>query len=149
MPARSHHLLTATLAFSLLAALLLVTTGCRSVGTDRLGGTSWRLTGWSISAINPAEFTITLGFDDGTAAGQSAVNSYGGSYAEGRGGKLELGEIASTLMAGPEPAMEAEAAYYELLGRVDSYTMDNSTLTLRDEDGNDLLIFTAAQSAAP
>ncbi|MDP2401505.1 MAG: META domain-containing protein, partial [Actinomycetota bacterium] len=127
---------------------LFATTGCGTVGADRLDGTSWRLAGWSISAIDPTEFTITLGFDGETAAGQSAVNSYGGNYSEGRGGKLELGEIASTLMAGPEPAMNAEAAYFELLGRVGSYAMEGSTLTLRDSNGNDLLIF-EAQSAVP
>lgn len=106
-----------------------------------LDGTSWRLVGWSISAIDPADFTITAQFRDGQMGGTSAVNSYGASYETGGDGSLSLGAISATEMAGPEPAMQAEAAYFALLQRVRAYRLDGDELTLLDGNGNELLIF--------
>ncbi len=130
----------------LLAALVLVSAGCASLGGGtKLDGTSWTLTGWSASSLDPADFNITAIFEDGRVGGQSGVNSYGGDYKTGSGGSFEVGEIVSTLMAGPEPAMRAETIFHELLKQARKYAVEGDTLTLSDANGNQLLIFSAAK----
>jgi heat shock protein HslJ len=109
-----------------------------------LDGTSWRLTGWTLSSLNPADFTITAQFADGNISGHSAVNTYGGPYKLGRSAAFEAGQLACTEMAGPEPAMRAEAAYLELLGQARFYKMADGKLTLYDKNGNESLIFDVA-----
>jgi len=99
------------------------------------------LTGWSISSMNPADFNITAQFDAGTIAGTSAINSYGGAVTIGPGDAFKVGELVSTLMAGPDPEMRAESAYVELLSGITSYKLDGDTLTLYT-NGNETLIFT-------
>lgn len=127
-----------------LVALALASLGCAAAGGDvKLDGTSWTLNGWSASSLDPAEFDITAAFEEGRISGRSGVNSYGGSYEIASGGSFEVGEIASTLMAGPEPAMRAETIYHELLKQARKYAVDGDTLTLSDANGNQLLIFAA------
>jgi heat shock protein HslJ len=72
------------------------------------------------------------------------VNRYGGPYKAGPGNAFSVGELESTLMAGPEEAMRAERAYLTLLGQARSYRVADGILTLYDEGGNESLIFEAA-----
>ena len=108
-------------ASGVLLAVLAVSAGCgsRSGGSSgggggsstsaaALAGTSWRLTGWSVSSQDPNDFTITAEFKDGRIGGKSAVNQYGGPYTAGDDGSISFGDLASTMMAGPEPDMKAE-----------------------------------------
>ena len=134
-----------TRAGALLASLALIALACPGcTDTHALDGTSWRLAGWSERSIDPREFTITAQFDEGRISGTSAVNSYGGEYSTGTGGAFSVGVVAQTLMAGPEPAMEAEDAYHKLLSGAGSYRLDGTTLTLFDADGSESLVFDAA-----
>ena len=116
---------------------------CSSRGTP-LEGTKWRLVGWTISSIDPADVTITAKFSQDKLSGNSGVNSYSGSYKLGPGDAFSGGPFAGTLMAGPEPAMRAESAYLKLLSQAKSYTVSHGTLTLHDEGGNESLTFEAA-----
>jgi heat shock protein HslJ len=125
-------------------AVVLVVAGCASGGSAALDGTSWRLTGWSVSSLDPNTFTITADFAGGKISGKSAVNSYGGPYTAGPGSAFSVGEITSTLMAGPEPEMRAEQAYTMLLRQAKSFVLKGDTLTLSDANGNESLIFTRA-----
>lgn len=134
---------TKTLAALVLAAAALTLVACTSGGA--LEGTAWRLTGWSVSSVDPAQVTITASFADGQVTGSGGVNSYGGPYATGPGDAFHAGPIASTLMAGPEPAQRAETAFFELLGKAASYELTGDALTLRDAGGNESLIFTATK----
>ena len=127
----------------LLTASLVVAAGCASEGGS-LEGTSWRLSEWTLSSLNPADFTITVRFADGQISGNSGVNSYGGSYETGPGDAFAVGEIASTTMAGPDLAMRAESAYITLLGEARSFKVAGGRLTLYDEGGNESLLFDAA-----
>lgn len=137
--------LTAVLAtLAALSVVLLGVAGCGgSSEPAALDGTSWRLSGWSLSSLDPADFTITAEFADGRISGKSAVNNYGGSYTQGPGDAFSVGEIAGTMMAGPEPEMRAESAYLELLAEAKSYAMKDGGLTLFDGGGNESLIFTS------
>ena len=112
-----------------------------SAGSRGLDGTKWKLSGWTLSSLDPAAFTITATFADGKISGRSAVNSYSGSYTTGSDGAFSVGAIASTEMAGPEPAMRAEHAYMTLLQQARSYSVAGRTLTLFDAHGNESLIF--------
>lgn len=126
-----------------LATFALALSGCVPGNGRSLDGTSWRVVSWSDDSIDPAEFTITAEFEDGRIGGTAAVNSYGGEYRTGPGNRFSVGQIAQTLMAGPEPAMEAESTYFELLGDAASYRLDNTTLMLFDADGVESLLFEA------
>ena len=143
---RSRTALTfVALAFSM---ALLAAFGCGGSGRKAatLDGTAWRLTGWSLSSLDPNDFTITAEFADGKISGKSAVNSYFGPYTEGPGDAFSVGDVAGTMMAGPEPDMRAEGAYLTLLSEAKSYKLEGAGLMLFDQNGNESLIF---ESAAP
>ncbi len=135
-------------AILLLAAPLLVLAGCSSdTGSSdggSLNGTQWRLTGWTLSSLDPADFTITAQFAEGRVSGNSGVNTYSGSYQAGPDEAFSVGQIAATEMAGPEPAMRAESAYLTLLGQAKSFKAADGRLTLYDQVGNESLLFDAA-----
>ncbi len=137
------HLTTGVVA---LTALLLLAAGCGGSGYDaaQLDGTSWRLTGWSLSSLDPADFTITAEFADGRIGGLAAVNHYGGPYEIGPDSACSVGQLTSTQMASPEPAMRAEKAYLTLLAQAASCTLKNGALTLYDANGNESLSFSPA-----
>ena len=78
--------LTATLAtLAALSVVLLTVAGCGgSSEPATLDGTSWRLIGWSLSSLDPNDFTITArvrGRADRAASPRST--SYGGPYTAG------------------------------------------------------------------
>lgn len=147
----------AALALSIAAAAaLLVLAGCGEDGAEggsdggggeadsaALDGTDWSLVRWRETGLDPADFTITASFADGSISGTSAVNTYSGSYTTGGVNDFSVGQIASTMMAGPEPDMEAEAAYLGLLEDAASFHATETTLTLFGSDGAESLIFTA------
>ena len=136
-------LYSAFLAVLLIGTSLLVLAGC-SANRNPLVGTEWKLTGWSLNSLNPADFTITAKFTKEDISGSSGVNSYSGPYKLGAGGAFSVGQTVGTLMAGPEPAMRAEGAYLTLLGQASSYKVVDSRLTLYDKYGNESLIFEVA-----
>ena len=108
-----------------------------------IANTKWELMAWSVSSVEPTEYTMTLTLDKDTFSGRSAVNLYGGGYSA-IGERLILSGIWSTKMAGPPEAMQAEQIYFELLGQVKKYTVTASALTLLDENSNELLVFEKA-----
>ena len=132
-----------SLSVLLIGMSLLALVGCSDTRSS-LDGTRWRLTGWTLSSLNPADFTITAQFTNGQVAGNSGVNTYSGPYTLGPGDALSIGPLAGTLMAGPDPAMRAESAYLTLLGQAKSFKLTDGKLTLYDGGGNESLIFEAA-----
>ena len=142
MKSRRSRSSTAIASRLLVALCCFVLLGCAR-GQGALDGTAWRLTEWTLSSLNPREFDITAEFVDGQIGGHGAVNSYGGSYTLGPGHTFAVRSLASAEMAGPEPAMRAEGAYFTLLAQASSYRVDAGRLTLFDAGGNELLIFEA------
>ena len=140
MPCRRSLLIAVILALTVLSAA----TACAR-GSGQLDGTRWRLIGWTISSLYPGDFTITAAFADGRISGRSGVNSYGGPCQVGPGDAFAVGQLESTLMAGPEPAMRAERAYLMLLAEARSYRVADGTLTLYGAGGHEALIFEAAE----
>ena len=114
-----------------------------------LDGSAWRLTGWSVGSQDPNDFTITAEFKDGRFGGTAAVNQYGGPYTTGDDGSFSVGELVSTMMAGPEPDMRAEQTYLKLLAGARRFAVDGKTLTLLDANGSESLIYTATTPPSP
>lgn len=134
------------ISMAVTAAAVLCLGGCgESDETDpaALDSTEWGLESWSESGLDPAAAPITAIFAEGRISGLSGVNTYGAPYTTGPGDAFSVGEIASTMMAGPEAAMEAEAAYTRLLSEAASFDLAGDTLTLFAEDGTESLVFTA------
>ncbi len=136
-------LMALALAFAALAAVAVLGGACGGGDTDvaTLDGTNWKLVRWSDGGQFPADLTITASFADGRVGGTSAVNSYGGPYTTGPEDEFSTGEIASTMMAGPEPAMRAEQTYLELLQASATFALAGDMLTLYDEFGDEALVF--------
>ena len=136
----------------ILGGLALLLAGGAVFAMTRPGGdatslehASWVLTATSASSFDPATVAITAAFTDTQISGSSGVNRYSGGCTTSSDGDFSVGELISTLMAGPEPDMQAEATYLELLASVTAYTVDGDQLILRDAEGNDQLTFAAAE----
>jgi heat shock protein HslJ len=105
--------------------------------------TKWQLTASSDAALDPAKFAVTADFGEMDISGRSAVNRYGCPYSVGSDGALTVGALKSTRMAGPEDAMRAEAAYFDLLGKARRCSVNGSNLILLDGSNQQILTFTA------
>jgi len=104
--------------------------------------TTWGLvSGRGIALPDDAAPTITL--TGGQAYGTTGCNRYSGGYSLD-GERIELGAIASTRMACPPPLDALELAFLEALGKTARWQIERGTLTLLDQDGGELLRFTAA-----
>jgi len=126
-------------------ALLVLSAGCgASTEQPSLDGTSWKLTSWAEPDPIPASATITAEFEDSRVTGSAGVNRYNAAATSSTDGSLSIGQAASTMMAGPEDAMAAEAAYLKRLQAATSYEVDGDTLVINDADGQSSLTFTRA-----
>ena len=117
------------------------------VGTETLKGTKWLLTAWSVSSLDPSGYSITADFGDSDISGHSAVNTYGGPYTITGGEGFKVGELHATKMGGSEDAMRAESLYFDLLRQARKYIVTTTTLTLKNEGNQDILIFQARDGA--
>lgn len=117
----------------------------RPVGGDLRIGQTWYLLGGLVDTGSGSPATVR--FEQASAGGQAAVNSWSAEYTADPDGALVFGAIASTLMAGPPEAMAAEQAYFEALASVDGYTaVQAGELYLFDGDRN-VLVFSAMPPA--
>ncbi len=121
-----NKILTAIFAFGLLAAC--------SKAPEGFVGKEYKLT----NAPDKAEITIAFDKNEPRFYGQSAVNRYFGSY-KLENGKLTLGPIGSTMMAGPQDMMKAESSYLQFLPEVVSYKLEAGKLTLTSSKGGELV----------
>lgn len=87
----------------------------------------------------------TIRFSGEQIAGNGGVNQYGGAYEASSDGSLTIEPGASTLMAGPEPAMQQEARFFALLPEVRSFAVTATALELSDAAGVVLVVFSAVE----
>lgn len=88
---------------------------------------------------------ITLVFDEGSVAGDSACNSYFGAYTIS-GTEIAFSDLGQTMMAcEPAEVMESEAKYHEALSLVETFSATDDTLTLIGEGAE--LVFAVDESA--
>lgn len=104
-------------------------------------GTQWDLVRGADGAIDWAGFRVTLGLQEGRAGGRAPVNRYFGTLTEADSGRLDVGAMATTMMAGSPAAMAAEGVYLDLLGRVTGYRRTSGELVLTDDAGDEVLAF--------
>ncbi len=111
------------------------------VSANTLDGSSWIL-----ATLNgqPAvkDTTVTLSFAAGKVAGTDGCNRYTGSYTVD-GSNIKFGQLASTMMACPDPIMKQADAYQKALGQAATYKSDAKQLTLYDASGKELSVFNA------
>ncbi len=81
---------------------------------------------------------ITLGFapEENRYFGK-IVNNYFGTY-EQDGEKITFSPAASTMMMGPQDMMEAEANFLQILPRIKSWKVEDNTLVLITDNGQEL-----------
>ncbi len=121
--------------------MVVTTTACGSKDADEPSGAtapqggsglvaSWSLTAAAVSSSDLSKFAITISLTDTTASGFGGVNQYTTTFTSGPDGDLDFGDIASTRMAGPQDAMNAETAYFASLETVSGYTVVGDQLQL-------------------
>jgi len=145
MPREGSHGVQWGLAVALVLAVVLTGVVAWRLGSsNQLDGTSWVLAELPQSDVELVGHTVTASFTTDEITGQAPVNSYGGEYSAG-GALFKVGDVARTLMAGPDDAMAVEDAYFDALTHVTAYVYDEETLTLLDPDGVVFLIFERAE----
>jgi heat shock protein HslJ len=96
----------------------------------------------------PDGTTVDIAFEAGRMNGQGPCNRYQAD-ATADGSALVIGPVGANLMS-CGPALDgAEQAYFAALGRVASYAIEGTTLTLLDAGGAELLAYDAVVAAAP
>jgi putative lipoprotein len=108
-------------------------------------GTYWKLKtlgGTAISFEGPGrEPSLTLHPADQRAAGSGGCNTFTGTY-KLKPPTLTLDSMAATRRACVK-GMDTEAAYYEALARVRTFSVGGNALTLSDDNGKALATFVA------
>jgi putative lipoprotein len=108
--------------------------------TDALRGVEWTLVsieGFGELPDNPVTFSID---NEERAGGRGPCNGYFGS-AKIDGEAVSLSQIGATQMACEPARMKAERAYFDALGEVKAYAIDDGQLVLTDSGGKEVLRF--------
>lgn len=98
-----------------------------------------------LDGVEPlAGIAITAQFEqDGKVAGSAGCNSYNTTYTVD-GNKIQFGELAATtMMACPDPIMQQERNYLDVLTKAATFEIADDELTLFDSGGNTLAVFFA------
>ena len=102
-----------------------------------LNETSWELlqiTKRGKEQLIPQNANITINFADNKISGNSGVNSYFGGY-KIKNNSILTANAATTLMAGPEELIKIEQRFLETLQNSPRITYSNTTLSLRNKNG--------------
>ncbi len=126
------------------AALIIV--GLPVMAFADTSGNALNQTGWVLTNLNGQsalpEPPITINFEEDKLAGTDGCNRYHGSYTL-NADKLNINKnIASTMMACPEPISQQASAYTNALTEAVSYKIDAQQLMLLDASGKTLASFT-------
>ena len=138
--------LAATVPFAVSACGSDATTG--DAGGDAaaaLGGQVWKaveIAGVTTAPADGAEATAT--FEGGAISGSGGVNRYTAAFTTQEPDGITIEQPAATLMAGPEDAMAQEQAYFTALTKAATFSVDEESLTLMDDQGATLVRFEVA-----
>jgi len=139
---RTQNILITLTMLGGLALAACAPSGAPNTTSLPLNGTSWLL-----ATLNgkPAltETQVSLNFEADRLSGSDGCNRFNGGY-EASDSKFSVGQnLASTMMACPEPIMQQAAAFTQALTKAGSYQNDGKQLTLLDADGKALAVFNA------
>lgn len=132
--------------FSLLVLTILLSacSGSGSATMASLAGTHWVLE--QINGESVIENALpTLSFrGDQEVGGNSSCNTFYGAFTA-KDGKLTIDELASTMMACPEPEglMDQETEYLKALESSASYRIDGDKLLITDSSNAVVLVFSS------
>ena len=106
---------------------------------------------WIVSQIEggpaaPGVTSTLLIAEDGKVSGNAGCNGYFGSAIIDNDA-IAFGNLGTTRMACPEPAMGQEDRVLEALDSTRGYRLDKNDLILLDAGGNSILRFTLGESA--
>lgn len=122
--------------------ILLAIGGCGLIstgaGTD-LNGTAWSLESYGGTSVISGT-TMTAKFVEGEINGSTGCNMYFGSY-QSKGNQLTINDMGWTEMAcmDPEGVMDQEMDIMTMLSATVSFEIENETLRLQTEDGDELV----------
>ncbi|MCX7097899.1 MAG: META domain-containing protein [Methylococcales bacterium] len=134
-----------TLAALACFALLACTTAKPLSTSDALSGSGWTLNSLQGQAPLPGP-SITANFENGKVYGNDGCNQYHTAYTL-NADKLSFAKnMATTMMACPEPVMRQASTYASLLMKTASYQIDGAQLVLLDTNHKSLATF-SKQSA--
>jgi heat shock protein HslJ len=126
---------------TMVVGLSLASCAAAITSTNTLNHTGWVLAKLNNQAVM-ADSIITLNFEDGNIAGTDGCNRYHTSYTL-NADKFNINKnIATTMMACPEPITQQASAYITALTEVASYKVDAQQLTLMNASGKTLASFT-------
>ncbi len=138
---RSFEIIGLLIILSLTAVACISSVGASNTG--RLEGVTWVLKSYGdpnnlIAAVADKEVTLTFDKDEGRVSGNGGINGYGGNY-QVDGNKLTIKDMVQTMMAGPEPLMSQEVAFFNILQSAQSYKISGQELTITGTEG--VLVF--------
>jgi heat shock protein HslJ len=98
---------------------------------------SWNLVSYGpagspVAAVEDSGAQITFN-EDGTVAGNSGCNGFGGNYTV-EGDQITFDQIVSTLIACEDPLMTQEQSIHQVVTDTAIYEIDGDTLTLTNND---------------
>ena len=114
-----------------------------------LVGTNWVMTSYNNgrggfqSAEASAQVTAVFSAD-GTLHGSGGINQYSSTY-KATATTIDIQPVVSTKMAGPDPLMTQEDAYFAALPKATIYAIEGDQLTLRDATGAAMAGYRAAK----
>jgi hypothetical protein len=118
---------TASIVASSIVAALLVGTAGPAIAGDPGGALRSPVGSWRTSTDGVRQ-TITFA-KDGTVFGDSGCNRFTGGY-KVKGDRITIGPLASTMMACPQPQMDAEASFLFKLQAAVSYSATKKVLKI-------------------
>lgn len=107
-------------------------------------GADWTLLTYTLDdTVTPVPFGVeaTMFMEDGDVSGNSGCNTFFGTY-ELDGSSISFeGDMGTTLAVCLDPARTVEDAYMALLAVVDSWSLEETILSLADASGQVVLTF--------
>ena len=135
------------LVAAILVALVALLSGCG--GEDNAPNAPTMVEGsWKLETLNgaaaDAAVPTTLSLNEGKATGNAGVNTFNGGYSAPSDGVLTFSQIASTMMAGPDNAMQQEQDFLKALDDTKKFTTEDGALVLMDDSETKLAVLKAA-----
>lgn len=116
----------------LVLALVLFLAACGSE-QETLKPGSYKL----VDSLNNVPTILNLG-EDGRFSGKIVNNMMGNYELTGKSG-IKFSQAATTMMMGPEEAMESEQNFLQILPKIKSYKMQGKYLVLITDNGGELV----------
>jgi heat shock protein HslJ len=113
----------------------LVLLAAAAAGAAELAGSEWRPVRIGAAAVADDAQIIVQFRSDGRLAGHAACNRFTGSYALA-GNSIEIAPAAATRMVCPEPVMQQERLFLEVLERARGFARNRTELTLIGPQGD-------------